>query len=122
MTCAILLETEKNMQEEEERRIEAQHPYYLEDNQSEWERRRAYFSLNERLNQIVFNNPHQIDHSIPTGDSALDDSDEDDDYLIPGYYIAEEEEVGTTQEYTDIDSDGDSRLDTTEEIDLNKLF
>lgn len=79
--------------------------------------------LNERLNNINWESMYyRIDDTIPTGDAALDESDEDEDYLIPEEEIIED--CPTTEEYPDI-SDDESILnviDFTEEVNISDLY
>lgn len=93
--------------------------------QEEYEQEQAEIAyenwlMDQRLNEVEWAHPNSIDHSIPTGDAALDDwCSEMEDCLI-----AEEEEVYTTEELTDVEEDDDvlSVIDFTEEANLNDLY
>lgn len=105
--------------EEEERRIEAEHPFYEGNNQVNYQN----WMLNRRLDEVNFESPWSVDHSIPTGDAALDESeDEMEDCFIP---IEEflENDCPTTDEYgTDDDEAILNVIDFSEEINLNDLY
>lgn len=84
-------------------------------------------AIDQALDSIQWANPNSIDHSIPTGDAALDDEEDYcsdmDDCLIP----CDEELIDVFDEETDHsdDEDDDSILnviDFTEEINLNELY
>lgn len=73
--------------------------------------------MDQRLNEIEWAHPDSVDHSIPTGDAALDDDSEMEDCLIA------EDEIYSTDELTEVDDDSVlSVIDFTEEINLNDLY
>lgn len=128
LTCAQI--QLKLLEEELERQEEAQHPFYLEENQAEYERRWREAQLDYELDRALTEHPNW--QQSLTGDAALDD-DEDycsdmEDCLIPAAseLLAEEEELYPTDvvsEESDSDDDPDfSRIDFTEEINLNDLY
>lgn len=87
-------------------------------------------ALEEALSGITWPHPNSIDHSIPTGDAALDYDSDMDDCLIPA--DSDEEELIPTEEIidefdddTDVDSENEdilATIDFTEEINLSDLY
>jgi len=107
------------------REAEANHVYTAEEFEEAQEAEQAeiafsHYLMDQRLNEVEFAHPNSIDHSIPTGDAALDADSEEleyisemDDMLIPDPF----------DEDTDIDDDSIlATIDFTEEINLNDMY
>lgn len=93
--------------------------------QEEYEQEQAEIAyenwlLDQRLDEIDWAHPDSVDHSIPTGDAALDDWCSEMEECL----IAEEEEIYPTEELTDLEDDESilSVIDFTEEVNLDELY
>lgn len=120
MLAQCTLEDIKLYNEELERQEEAQHPFYIEQNQLEYQRRweESLRDFDSEIDAILYAQPGH--DTIPTGDSALDDDTEYysdmDDCLIPC-----EEELSSDQEF-EAAEEALSTIDFSEEINLNDLY